>query len=465
MSPQPHLTIRNLTSTPITLINSSSFPTPTSPSTSSLTSLIIRAPPPAAPTSAALYAHAQQVTHITLNATIPAYTAIPLPLTLKESHTLRLDFTVPTATTPLKFRLDIPCHPKLELPIAPLSGPTQTKLVGLFHHHQHHIAIIPTSDPRTWMAHLPDATPITALSLPGTHNSPTYHRALPSVRCQAVPIRTQLAHGVRFLDIRVQPPSLTLVHGAFPITLRGSRTLASALAECYTFLEAHKSETIIVSLKREGRGNTSDEQFSRLLQSEIVNKHPEMWYTSAALPTLGEARGKCVLFRRFALDPAMAEQHKTEGWGIDAEEWTYNSPNDRYNRLCVQDFCEVLHADTIAKKIGYVKEHLERSCEELAAQEKKAEQSAAVEGPPLFLNFLSGSNFWRVGCWPEKIARVLNPAVLEHLAVEHKIVGGRASTGVVVLDFVGEDGDWGVVKLLVAMNAGLLVREGGQDGK
>ena len=55
------------------------------------------------------------------------------------------------------------------------------------------------------MSKLKDETPLSALSIPGTHNSPTHHTALPSVRCQAVGVKEQLNNGVRFLDLRVQP--------------------------------------------------------------------------------------------------------------------------------------------------------------------------------------------------------------------------------------------------------------------
>jgi len=81
---------------------------------------------------------------------------------------------------------------------------------------------------------------------------------------------------------------------------------------------------------------------------------------------------------------------------------------------------------------------------------------------PFYLNFLSASNFWKVGCWPEKIAKKLNPAIVEFLCEKHgEGVQGDLGTGIVVCDWVGEDGDWDLVRCIVGMNARLMMREMG----
>jgi len=81
--------------------------------------------------------------------------------------------------------------------------------------------------------------------------------------------------------------------------------------------------------------------------------------------------------------------------------------------------------------------------------------------PPLYLNFLSASNFWKVGCWPEKIAAKLNPAVIQNLVVKHVVERGDAdwSTGVVICDWVGDQGDWDLVRAIVGMNSKLMARQ------
>src|SRR5690242_7575889 len=112
------------------------------------------------------------------------------------------------------------------------------------------LAIYPSSRLESWMADLRDEYPLSMLSIPGTHNSPTCYLALPSVRCQAVEVRTQLDNGVRFLDVRVSAErnsdKLTLVHSAFPISLTGNKYFHDLLADCYAFLDANPREVLLM---------------------------------------------------------------------------------------------------------------------------------------------------------------------------------------------------------------------------
>jgi hypothetical protein len=80
---------------------------------------------------------------------------------------------------------------------------------------------------------------------------------------------------------------------------------------------------------------------------------------------------------------------------------------------------------------------------------------------PLFINFLSASNFWKPGCWPEKIAEKLNPAITAFLCEKHDVKDeekGDGCTGIVVCDWVGEDGDWDLVRAVVGMNSRVLMK-------
>ncbi|KAF2154597.1 phosphatidylinositol phospholipase C [Myriangium duriaei CBS 260.36] len=314
------------------------------------------------------------------------------------------------------------------------------------------LAIFPSTDSAAWMSHLSDRLPITALSIPGTHNSPTHHRALPSVRCQSVPVRTQLDNGVRFLDIRVQPASpddpskdtLFLVHGVFPISLTGPKHFRPLLDDVYAFLAANPSETVLLSLKREGPGNATDAQLSRILADHYAD---DRLLLAPTPPTLGAARGKVVLIRRFGLAEGIPEQ------GVDAANWAYNTPCDDRGVINVQDFCEVLEPASIASKITYSCEQLGRS-----AGCKCNPDDEGSAPPPLYLNFLSASNFWHVGCWPDKIAAQVSPAVVRYLCTEHGGGEGDGSAGVVVCDWVGDEGDWDLVRCIVGCNARLAER-------
>lgn len=326
----------------------------------------------------------------------------------------------------------------------------------------------------SWMRELRDEYPLSMLSIPGTHNSPTYHVALPSVRCQAVPVRTQLAHGVRFLDVRVScsraSDHLALVHSAFPVALTGARWLADLLAECYAFLDANPSEVLLMSLKREGTGRGDDRLLSRHLHGRYcAGDDARRWFTEPRIPTLGEARGRIVLVRRFDIDDSLRGEHGGRGWGVDASSWPDNCADGTVGSglIRVQDFYEVDQSTNIEKKIELARSHLERACQQTFAEFPISGPAPGAVPLPFYINFLSASNFFNASCWPEKIAAKVNPSIIEYLCMRHAEVGkgpaqldvGDAGTGIVVTDWVGQDDDWDLIKCIVGWNARLQLKK------
>lgn len=348
-----------------------------------------------------------------------------------------------------------------------------------------HLVVYSSGGLASWMAALPGAVPLSALSIPGTHNSPTCYVALPSVRCQAVGVRAQLDNGVRFLDMRVSvsrdADDLALVHSVFPISLTGTKWFADVLVgEIYAFLEQNPSETILLSMKREGTGRGTDQHLSRYLfhryckQGEGGNdEDSKKWFTEPRIPTLGEARGKIVLIRRFHNDEALlGGQHGGRGWGIDATAWPDNCADGTVGSglIRVQDFYGVDQSQNIEKKIEMARCHLEKACER-AFPSVRGAGSDADGGPPedplpLFINFLTASNFFNASCWPERIAAKVNPSIIEYLCLKHaeegkgpaKLGVGDAGTGIVVTDWVGLEDDWDLLRCVVGWNARLQLK-------
>lgn len=377
-----------------------------------------------------------------------------------------------------RYRVDTPSQSNASSKLVALTPNPCHDFTAIYLPPSAHLTLFSSANLSSWMSRMRDDTPLSALSIPGTHNSPTYHRALPSVRCQAVNVPTQLDNGVRFLDIRVQPDepenksidTLILVHGVFPISLSGNKYLRDVVNEVLSFLDRNPTETVIMSIKREGPGNHNDAQLSRRLRDHYAND-VNRWFTAPHIPTLGEARRKIVLMRRFALDEGLKGEWGGAGWCINAESWAYNTPNNTApgGQVVVQDFCEVLEATNIGQKAQYCQEHFARAAERVCPlpgiDMQVDQQPPPPPMPPFYLNFLSASNFWSTQTWPERIAERLNPAMIEYLCRRHDAVdgpdGGRGdgSTGVVVCDWVGKDGDWDLVRCIVGMNAKLEMRQ------
>ncbi|KAI3401702.1 hypothetical protein diail_9366 [Diaporthe ilicicola] len=366
------------------------------------------------------------------------------------------------------------------------ASPPPLELTAVYIPSARHLTVLSSASLSRWMRELGDGWPLSALSVPGTHNSPTCYVALPSVRCQAVGVREQLDNGVRFLDIRLSASrdadDLALVHSVFPVSLGGNRYLAGLLDELYAFLDANPSEALIVSLKREGTGRGTDQHMSQHLFRRYCGggkdgeKRDEelarRWFTEPRIPTLGEARGKIVLVRRFNNDGALDAEHGGRGWGIDASAWPDNCADGTVDSglVRVQDFYEVTQSTNIEKKAELARAHLERACQRAytaVAPGPGDDGGGADAPPPLFVNFLTASNFFNASCWPEKIAAKVNPSIIEYLCIRHAEKGkgpaqldvGDAATGIVVTDWVGHDGDWDLIRCIVAWNARLQLKE------
>ena len=431
---------------------------------------------------------------------------------------LRLTFEAPG--TGHRYSAEIPGLSHRTIVLKPISKTSSSaeetkEFTAIYLPAHNFLALFSSANLSSWMSTLDPSLPLTSLSIPGTHNSPTHHVALPSVRCQSVPITTQLANGVRFLDVRVscprftpnstRAPELALVHSAFPVALTGTHNLSTLLATVYTFLTTHPTETILLSLKREGTGLGTDADLHRILTTHYVTPQ-EKWYTAPTIPTLSAARGKIVLVRRFCLHPSTSAA--TSELGIDASVWPDNVPDGMCGSglVRIQDWYGVGKTEDIALKTKFAQEGLERAAERVhfpgavAVPEpvrapeavlgrvvlgERRGAGGADDGPvldgvqgdgkgpplppplPLYINFLSASSFFSASCWPDKIAVKINPSMVEYLCMSHGAPGkgpgqltiGDAATGIVVTDWVGHHGDWDLIRCIVGWNARLQLRQ------
>ncbi|OJD11703.1 hypothetical protein AJ78_07571 [Emergomyces pasteurianus Ep9510] len=372
-----------------------------------------------------------------------------------------------------RYQIETPVSTNQDGTLNPLGENPRFRFTGVYIKLESHLAIFSSANLNAWMRELRDETYLSALSIPGTHNSPTHYCAAPSVRCQAVSPREQLENGVRFFDIRVQPqfpndPSkdnLLLVHGLFPISLNGHKYFRDVVKEVESFLESNPSETLIMSLKREGPGKHTDGQLSRILRDHYA-QDGSRWYTEPRIPTLGEARGKIVLIRRFGLEDRLRREWDGRGWGIDAEGWADNTPFaiSPSGDICVQDFYEVRDKKKIPQKIEYVNAQFMRSAElsypfGAIGEGGTNNNDVGDQKYPFYINFLSASNFWNVEAWPGNIAAAVNPAVVDYLCRRHQGENGDWSTGIPVCDWVGLGGNWDLVRCVVGMNTKLMMRQ------
>ena len=162
-----------------------------------------------------------------------------------------------------------------------------------------------------WMARLDDSLRLNEIVLPGTHDSATQYSQLAFItKCQALSVEEQLEAGFRYLDIRLgfadsgeqKSGQLKLMHGFTncrkgPMPWADTLLLGDVLDQCAAFLTAHPTETVIFAVKYE-HVTEPLEQFETWLTAEL-KKRGELALLTDTLPTLGEARGRLVLLRRY----------------------------------------------------------------------------------------------------------------------------------------------------------------------
>jgi len=468
----PALTIRNVTATPIELKLLDRFDAPQTRDngggivnitniTRTLSGLMSNITTPSSPQLAA-----KSESFISQDVSIPIapYETKSTDIQTNIKEILRLTFEAEGQ----RYRVDTPTSSQRSTVLTPLSPNPRFEFTAMYLQKASHLTLYSSTRLESWMGKLKHEMPLSALSIPGTHNSPTHHVALPSVRCQAVSVKEQLDNGVRFLDIRVQPESaddvsregLVLVHSAFPVSLTGTKYFRDLINTVYAFLDANPTEAIIISLKREGVGKSTDQHLSNIVKTHYAN---DRWFTENRIPTLGEVRNKVVLIRRFALDSSLKGENDGKGWAIDAESWPDNCADGicSSGEIRVQDFYEVSESENIHKKITYSTDQLARAAQAVCPLPGDVEAAAAGAAKlPFFMNFLSASNFWRANCWPDRIAAKVNPSIVDHLCRFHNETEekGDGSTGIVVCDWVGNNGDWDLIRCIVGMNAKLELR-------
>jgi 1-phosphatidylinositol phosphodiesterase len=266
-------------------------------------------------------------------------------------------------------------------------------------------------DPRDWMGQLADSMSLRDISLPGTHDTCALHGGA-GPQTQSRRLSEQLNSGVRFLDIRCRHGQdvFNIFHGIIDQHLEYGEGVQQV---CLDFLQAHPSETIVMSVKQEGVGGgnarTFEQVFLRYIQSGGCNAQ---WRLADAVPNLSEARGKIVLFRRFDTDA------RATVLGLKPLPWPENTLFEVCNAesFRIQDAWRIPTIADRAVKWDRVKALLD----EARQGERK-----------LFVNFCSGTG---PGSYPHIMADDINPRLTRYLTKNPK---GRF--GWLLIDFETTD--------------------------
>ncbi|MBQ9731336.1 MAG: phosphatidylinositol-specific phospholipase C [Bacilli bacterium] len=256
----------------------------------------------------------------------------------------------------------------------------------------------------TWMSKVDDNTPVTELSIPGTHDSGATRSIFDvSGKCQDTSIETQLNIGVRFFDIRLQlvEDDFRVVHSFVDQKLE----FEDVLEDMVDFVEDHKSEFLIMSIKEEADSINERRSFEEEILDEFEEYKDVICYDNSLPATLKEARGKIYILSRF-----------NTSIGIQAYGGWQDSTSFELNNMYIQDnYCindvEVKQKD-ILDTIEYSKTHQDK----------------------LVLNFTSCYDETQLlpPLYAGTPALTINPWLEHHLTNEEK----DGNLGIMIMDFM-----------------------------
>lgn len=369
-------------------------------------------------------------------------------ITPSQQLSVREELNIYNKTHAFNLLINLP-EEQLDVRVNMGNNPTgwQTKVIGKYYdvivYNQNpdvYVDVIKHIDQSNWMTTVPDSRLITQLTIPGTHDSASWHYndvALnPFVRTQRATDNfiQQLNDGIRFFDIRVKPETdyqWALYHGSHYLGISFGRFLTDVAQ----WMSTHPKEAIFVSIKEDDStagapaNSAIFERYIRDYQNEID------WYTAGGntIPHLGDVRGKLVLINRIKDLPGI----NVSAWPDDSSNVNFPANDNTYS-VWLQDAYSKGGTSKANTILDFIAAHPQNNIE--VSNELK-------------FNFMSAST---ASCaWmPSNCAREFMPKVYFALNQNNAGASGPYAmiryhpSGIIPLDYY----DLEMVRLLAAMN-------------
>lgn len=234
-------------------------------------------------------------------------------------------------------------------------------------------------NPGNWMSKFSDSMYLSELNIPGTHDAGATRmltdvdNQMSATICHQLYLDEQLNAGIRAWDIRIDKKSAqseedpNIVHGESAFICRNRNgdvlELDEVMQTAKAFLETHPKETIVITLKGDGKSFTdllgNDEDIANQVLKYIKNDSYPIYRPASGeggrIPTLGQVRGKIVFIRRLKLSNEykdnLNEQSKSlsyslyDAFGPDASRWDEN------------DYSDYTHAQQVGSSNIYVQDN------------------------------------------------------------------------------------------------------------
>ena len=281
-----------------------------------------------------------------------------------------------------------------------------------------------------WMRILHDTLPICKISIPGSHDSGSI-KGGHMLKTQATDIPAQLRQGIRAFDIRLEKKGnkLGVFHShAFQDIYWEDDVLPAFIH----FLQTYPSETLIVSLKKEG-GELRD--YASLLSVSLSSPEYQSYFVMDFRPelTLKDCRGKILFLHR---DHAMNNYPGAAcvGWEDDSTcLLTLRNKDGKEGVALLEDEYQYESGEEAGKKVGVCVRNIEGMSAEPVSSRRWGITFVSATGLPL------GT--------PKVFADKVNKPIADYLKQKNS-----RNCGIVFIDFVSEPGGKDLVEYLIDSN-------------
>lgn len=276
-----------------------------------------------------------------------------------------------------------------------------------------------------WMEEIPNDVSLSSVNIPGTHDTGTASiwedswAQVSWTKCQKLYYGEQLNVGARSFDIRcnatkddASPSDVMIIHGGEKPQCYNrddsNLTLKDILDDSVRFLEEHSSEALIMTVKQDA-GSASGLVHA---MSEFIKANKKYVYTGNGIPSMGEARGKIVFMRRYAIDEEVYNGVEKSWFGLDLTNWdNFNYMKNTY-ALSIYDKDNVsvfvqdaFKADAYDEKRDYI----EGTMKQTVGENKDAPK---IPADAWVYNYVSTAGIGGIE-WPLTQTRGINPWLYE----------------------------------------------------
>ena len=272
-----------------------------------------------------------------------------------------------------------------------------------------------TLNRNAWMKGLDDGIPVCELTIPATHDSGALLGG-ESLQTQDITIQEQLEAGVRGFDIRLQACENGKLGVYHSVQFQDIYWETDVLPAFLDFLKKYPSETIFVSVKKEG----GDSEAYRRLAAASLNEPALAPYVVKDFKkdlTLGECRGKMLFMHR---DRILKEYPGAQchGWDDNVTCWvTLKDMKGNETMVSVEDEYGYPDGTKAAYKGGITWKNMKDAIENRGKEHR------------WYISFASATALPVAG--PAAFSDVVNPMLAKQTQ------GLKQACGIVLIDFAG----------------------------